>query len=99
MHKNPHCSLLFFNPKKLEYVSFEGKCSQKNEARMWWRDWLCLHYPEGPNGNRFSVWELKPDKVQLVSVDKGLESSRADWRPPELVLNLKTKSWDRIDTE
>jgi general stress protein 26 len=97
MHKNPNCSLLFFNPKNLEFVAFEGKAERQIEKRSWWREWLGLYYPEGPDGGRFSVWELKPEKVQLVSAGRGLESARDDWAAPELALNRRTKLWERVD--
>ena len=98
----PQCSLLFFNPKKLEFVSYEGQSKQITQSdakHVWWREWLRLFYPEGPDGSRFSVWELRPEKVQLVSGGKGLESTREDWQSPELRLNHSTKLWERVDVK
>ena len=102
MRNQPQCSLLFFNPKKLEFVSYEGQCKQITQSdakHVWWREWLRLFYPEGPDGSRFSVWELRPEKVQLVSGGKGLESTREDWQSPELRLNHSTKLWERVDVK
>ena len=100
MRANSKVTLTYVNTKEMAYVCWEGDAAQiqdKTAAKKHWREWLRVFYPEGPDGNRFSTWVVKPQKVQVVNVTANLVSGREDWRAPEIIRlgdNKKT-GWKR----
>ena len=97
LEANDRVTLTYLHPKTLGYVNFEGVAERVPypESAKHWADHLYLHYPEGPDeskGSRFTLWRIKPDRIQCVCILEGLQSVRDDWRPPELELS-KDKQW------
>lgn len=89
MRANSKVTLTYVNAREMAYVCWEGNAVQIQDkiiAKKHWREWLRIFYPEGPDGNRFSTWVIKPQKVQVVSVTANLVSGREDWRAPEIVV-------------
>ena len=88
---NSKVTLTYVNFKEMAYVCWEGNAMQikdQNTAKKHWKEWLRVFYPEGPDGNRFSTWFIKPQKVQVVNITGDLISEREDWRAPEIVKNV-----------
>ena len=93
MKKNSKCTLTYMRAKEMTYVCWEGDAMQqedRKEAKKHWREWLRVHYPKGPDGERFSIWSVKPQKIQVVSLSRNLYSRRIDWKAPEVTKNNTT---------
>ena len=97
MCSDPHATLLYWDPEKLAYVSFSGRVEQlrADEASHFFTPFLRLFYPEGSDqkdGSSYTAWRLRASSVQLVAIP-GVESTRHDWRPVELVQPKPAAEW------
>jgi len=101
MRANSNVTLTYLDQRKMAYVSWSGKVNEvkdEEEAYKHWHSSYYYKYPEGPKGERFSTWKLKPSNVKLVSIADKIKSSppeRLDWRAPEI--ELKGTEWHRVD--
>ena len=101
MRSNSKVTLTYVNTKEMAYVCWEGNAIQirdKDAAKRHWREWLRVFYPEGPDGNRFSTWVIRPQKVQVVNVSGNVVGNQVNWRAPEVVRNHATQkpyNWER----
>ena len=97
LHADPHATLTYWDPTSLSYATFTGKAQElpPNEAKGLFTPFLRLFYPEGPDaasGSSYTAWRLRASNVQLVAIP-GVESTRPDWRPVELVQSKPNDRW------
>ena len=93
---NPRVSLVYLDADGIGYVSIIGTAERlpPNEAVAHWEARQLAFYPEGhaDGKGRYSVWRIRPTRMELISIRLGVDSaSHRDWRP--LALDWAGGAW------
>lgn len=83
IRRNPRVTLYYFDPEGQAYVTISGIArlvnDPKEKARRWKDEWKDF-YPDRTKDYLLIV--VKPDKLELVNVTKGIIGDPKTWRPP-----------------
>jgi general stress protein 26 len=81
--------LLYFNPATFEYVTVQGTAvldtDAGHKAAHWKAAWSTI-YKEQNRGEDYLLLRVKPSRLEVVSVRRGMRSDPKTWRP--VVLDL-----------
>ena len=88
IRRNPHVTLYYFDRENQAYVSIQGVArlvnDPKEKARHWKDDWKAF-YPD--RDKSYALIEVRPVKLEVVNVKKGLVGDSKTWRPPGVVFS------------
>jgi len=81
---NPRVTLLYFNAAKAEYVTVIGTAlldtNSVQKAAHWKAEWASL-YKDGNRGDDFVLLRVRPSRLEVSSVARGLRNDPKTWRP------------------
>ena len=89
IRRNPKVTLYYFDRESAAYVTIYGTArlvNDKNEkAKRWKEDWKTF-YPDRERD--YLLIEITPEKLELVSVNKGIVGDERRWQTP--TVNFQT---------
>ena len=81
--KNPRVVLYYFDPPSQAYVTISGTArivdDPREKTRHWKDEWKGF-YPDREKA--YSLIAVTPEKMEVVSVKKGITSDAESWTPP-----------------
>jgi PPOX class probable F420-dependent enzyme len=84
VRRDPRVTLLYFNPATSEYVTVLGTAALVTDALQkaahWKADWAAL-YKDQNRGEDYLLLQVKPSRVEVVSVRRGVNNDPKTWRP------------------
>ena len=84
IRRDPRVTLMYFNPPTFEYVTVIGKAALDDEAAHkathWKPVWSKL-YKDEYRGDDYLLIRVKPSRIEVVSVKRGINSDPVTWRP------------------
>jgi len=89
IRRDPRVTLLYFNQAKAEYVTVIGTAQIETDARLkashWKSEWAGL-YKDDNRGDDFVLLRVRPSRLEVSAVDRGLKNDQKTWRP--LIVDL-----------
>jgi general stress protein 26 len=89
--KNPRVVLYYFDQPTQSYVAISGTArlvdDAREKARHWKDEWKDF-YPD--RGKGYLLIAVTPEKLEVVSVKKGISGDASNWNPP--TVNFKAPS-------
>ena len=86
IRRHPRVTLYYFDRENQAYVTIHGTARVVNDAqekgRHWKDDWKAF-YPD--RDKSYALIEVRPAKLEVVNVKKGLVGDSKTWRPPTVV--------------
>jgi len=86
IRRHPRVTLYYFDRENQAYVTVHGTARVVNDAqekaRHWKDDWKAF-YPD--RDKSYALIEVRPVKLEVVNVKKGLVGDSKTWRPPGVV--------------
>lgn len=89
IRRNPKVTLYYFDRESSAYVTLYGTARLVNDenekAKRWKEDWKTF-YPD--RARDYLLIEITPEKLEVVSVNKGIVGDEQRWRTP--TVNFQT---------
>jgi general stress protein 26 len=86
IRRHPRVTLYYFDRENQAYVTIHGTARVVNDAqekvRHWKDEWKAF-YPD--RDKSYALIEVRPVKLEVVNVKKGLVGDSKTWRPPGVV--------------
>jgi len=83
--KDPRVALYYFDQPTESYVTISGTArlvdDAREKARHWKDEWKGF-YPDREKG--YLLITVTPDKLEVVSVKKGINGDSSNWNPPSI---------------
>ncbi len=83
IRRNPKVTLYYFDRESAAYVTIYGTArlvtAKAEKARRWKDDWKAF-YPD--RARDYLLIEITPEKLEVVSVTKGIVGDERKWRTP-----------------
>ena len=87
IRRDPRVTLLYFNPATFEYVTVVGTVvldtDSRHKAEHWKPEWAAL-YQDQNRGDDYQLLRVKPSRLEVVSVRRGIRNDPKTWRPVSL---------------
>jgi general stress protein 26 len=84
LRRDPRVTLLYFNPTTFEYVTVLGTAvldtDAGHKAAHWKAAWASL-YKDQNRGEDYLLLRVKPSRLEVVSVRRGMRNDPKTWRP------------------
>jgi len=84
INRDPRVTLLYFNAATFEYVTVIGKAvldtDSLQKAGHWKGAWASL-YKNQNRGEDYLLFRVKPSRLEVVSVKRGMRNDPKTWRP------------------
>lgn len=84
IHRDPRVTLLYFSPATSEYVTVLGTAAVDadplHKAAHWKSEWSAL-YRDQNRGEDYMLLRVKPSRMEVVSVRRGVNNDPKTWRP------------------
>jgi len=88
---NPRVTLVFFNQPGNEYVTVLGRArvvtAAAERGKRWKPEWAAIYKDQG-RGPDFLLFELRPFRLEVSSVGRGLVNDPKTWRP--IILDIRS---------
>src|SRR5450759_4175050 len=85
IHGDPRVTLLYFNATTFEYVTFMrtavADTGSLAKAGHWKNAWASL-YKDRNRGDDYLLLRMRPSRLEVVSVRRGIGNDPKTWRPP-----------------
>jgi PPOX class probable F420-dependent enzyme len=90
VRRDPRVTLLYFNPATSEYVTVLGTAvldtDALHKAAHWKAEWTAL-YRDQNRGEDYLLLRVKPSRLEVVSVRRGVNNDPKTWRPASVDLS------------
>lgn len=87
--RDPRVTLMYFNPTTFEYVTVLGKAvldaDAAHKAAHWKPEWAKLYKDEN-RGADYLLIRVKPSRLEVVSMKRGINNDAVNWRPVSVEL-------------
>jgi general stress protein 26 len=87
IRSDPRVTLLYFNAATFEYVTVLGTVvldtDARHKAEHWKSEWAAL-YKDQNRGEDYQLLRVKPSRLEVVSVRRGIRNDPKTWRPVTL---------------
>jgi general stress protein 26 len=87
IRRNPRVALYYFDREGQAYVTISGIArlvnDSKEKAKRWKDEWKDF-YPD--RAKDYLLIEVKPERLEVVSVKKGIVGDSLTWKPPSVNL-------------
>jgi general stress protein 26 len=84
IRRDPRVTLLYFNHAKSEYVTVLGTAQIETDPQLkashWKTDWAGL-YKDDNRGDDYVLLRVRPARLEVSAVDRGLKNDEKTWRP------------------
>jgi general stress protein 26 len=84
VRRDSRVTLLYFSSATFEYVTVFGTAAvdadSRNKAAHWKTDWAAL-YKDQNRGEDYMLLRVKPSRLEVVSVRRGVNNDPKTWRP------------------
>jgi general stress protein 26 len=84
IRRDPRVTLLYFSPATFEYVTVVGTAALDTDAGQraahWKPEWKAL-YKDQNRGDDYLLLRVKPSRLEVVSVRRGIANDPQTWRP------------------
>ena len=89
IRRDPRVTLLYFNQARAEYVTVIGTARLETDPRQraarWKAEWAGL-YKDDNRGDDYVLLRVRPSRLEVSSVERGLRNDPTTWRP--LIVDL-----------
>ncbi len=84
LQRDPRVTLLYFNAAAFEYVTVYGTAvldtTAAQKAAHWKTEWATL-YKNQNHGDDYALIRIRPSRLEVVSVRRGINNDPKTWRP------------------
>jgi general stress protein 26 len=84
IRKDPRVTLMYFNEAGQEYVTLVGRATIDNDmahrTEHWKPSWGMM-VKDGPRGPDFVLVHVRPSRLEISSVKRGIYNDPVNWKP------------------
>lgn len=84
--RDPRVTLFYFDSESLGYVTIVGRAGRVVDPEEKRRRWLDRWSPHIPRPEDAVLYEVVPERIEVVSVARGVTGDEGTWTPPSIDL-------------
>jgi general stress protein 26 len=84
--RDPRVTLFYFDPESLGYVTIVGRAETVLDPEEKRRRWLDRWSPHIARPEDAVLYEVVPERIEVVSVARGVTGDEGTWTPPSIEL-------------
>jgi general stress protein 26 len=84
--RDPRVTLFYFDPESLGYVTIVGRAERIVDPEEKRRRWLDRWSPHIARPEDAVLYEVVPERIEVVSVARGVTGDEGTWMPPAIDL-------------
>ncbi|MCA1732298.1 MAG: pyridoxamine 5'-phosphate oxidase family protein [Acidobacteria bacterium] len=84
--RDPRVTLFYFDPESLGYVTIVGRAERVVDPEEKRRRWLDRWSPHIARPEDALLYEVVPQRIEVVSVARGVTGDEGTWTPPSIDL-------------